>query len=593
MRSNTVVVQYYNHLIGLIGHRSFAVLFLFLLSFGIFSLSLRNGFVWDDIEVIEKNYYSFKSDHIASVLIPKGQENVIVYYRPMVLISMIADWSMWGLSPFGFHLSNIIFNSISTVVLYFLALVVLGEFNVEGKEITAFLSALLFAIYPMHVESVSWVAGRTDVLCGVFFFLAFVFHVLSYRRFWFLVLAAFSFSLSLLSKEVALAFPIVAIGFDLISRRYKRRENILKYCTYAALVFLYFYLRRMGFVKVLSVSEGDIQQSTHNIFEIGEILRVILSSYLFYIWKLVFPFEFNAFITDVPRDSYYLFSSVFVILALCITGFVSIMRKRNITGFTLFWVFATLGPSCIIAFLGIASTPLAERYLYIPSAGYCMLVGYLILESGKGIKAQRVSQIFCALLCLSYLFFTIDRQGVWKDSLSLWEDTSRKSFYYGIPHSNYGMALIDAGRIDEAIRELLIALNPEIKNNDRGRADAANDLGIAYGYKRDYRNAAKWFHKALYYYPTYAKAYYHLGLIYFIMGEDNNSPSDYQTAESYLKKALEIYPSYGRANLFLAKVYMKLGERKEAREQAKMALRSGLIEPLSTEARDILNEPEK
>ncbi|MER3447349.1 MAG: hypothetical protein C4291_11125 [Candidatus Dadabacteria bacterium] len=210
----------------------------------------------------------------------------------------------------------------------------------------------------------------------------------------------------------------------------------------------------MKFVNVLGVSDGGAQQSTHNVFEIWEILKVILSSYLFYMWKLVFPFEFNAFITDVPDDSYYLFSSISVILLLCVIGFISITKRENITGFTLFWIFATLGPSCMIAFFGIASTPLAERYLYIPSTGYCMLVGYLLLELGKKIKTQKIVWAFVLLLCLSYLFFTIDRQRAWKDSLSLWEDTSKKSFYYGIPHSNYGMALIEAGRIDEGIQEL-------------------------------------------------------------------------------------------------------------------------------------------
>ncbi|MER3447348.1 MAG: hypothetical protein C4291_11120 [Candidatus Dadabacteria bacterium] len=182
-----------------IEYRASIAVLLFLISFGAFSLSLKNGFVWDDVEVIEKNYYLFKSAYITSMVIPsaKEKEGIIAYYRPMVPISMIADWSIWGLSPFGFHLSNIIFHSITTVVFYFLVLLILGEFNVERKEIMAFLSSLLFAIYPMHVESVSWVAGRTDVLCGLFFFLAFAFHVLSYRKLWLLVLSAvFFFPLS-------------------------------------------------------------------------------------------------------------------------------------------------------------------------------------------------------------------------------------------------------------------------------------------------------------------------------------------------------------------------------------------------------------
>jgi tetratricopeptide (TPR) repeat protein len=216
-----------------------------------------------------------------------------------------------------------------------------------------------------------------------------------------------------------------------------------------------------------------------------------------------------------------------------------------------------------------------------------------MIETGKRIGAQKIGWAFAFLLCLSYLFFTIERQDVWKNNLSLWEDTSKRSPRYAIPHSNYGMALRDAGKTDEAIRELLVALNPEVKDTMRGRATTANNLGLAYIDKEDYRDAEKWFLKALNYDSTYGKTYYHIGLIYFIKGENTSSVSDYQMAEEYLKRALEIYTSYGRANLLLAKVYMRLDERERAKEQAKLAIQSGLIKPLSTEAHDILNELKK
>ncbi|MGE5443540.1 MAG: tetratricopeptide repeat protein [Ignavibacteriales bacterium] len=586
-------MQYYKRLIE---HKALVAILLFLLSFGTFSFSLKNNFVWDDVEVIEKNYYSFKSAHITSIVIPKEQEKVIAYYRPMVPISMVVDWDIWGVSPFGFHLSNIIFHSISTVIFYFLVLVVLGEFGVDGKESVAFLSSILFALHPMHVESVSWVAGRTDVLCGLFFFLAFTFHILSYRKLRLLVLSALCFFLSLISKEVALAFPIVALGFDLLNRRRANQAimySILRYTAYAGLVLIYFYLREKEFASVPGLSGEVVQQSTHNIYRVWEVLKVLLSSYLFYVNKLVFPFDFNAFIGIVPKGLYYLVSSTLVILILCVIGFISIKKKEDITAFSIFWIFTSLGPSSLIAIFNISSAPLAERYLYIPSAGYCMLIGYLIFKAGERIKNQKAVWAFIFLLSLLYLLFSIQRQGVWKDNLALWSDTSEKSPYYAIVHSNYGMALRDAGKTDEAIRELSIALNPEVKDTMRGRAATANNLGLAHIDKEDYRGAEKWFLKALYYDSTYGKTYYHLGLIYFIKGENGNSVSDYRTAEGYLKKTLEMYISYGRANLLLAKVYMRLGEREEAREQAKMALRSGLIEPLSTEARGILNGPEK
>ncbi len=404
--------------------------------------------------------------------------------------------------------------------------------------------------------------------------------------------AAFCFFLSLLSKEVAASFPIVAVGFDLLSRRYLSRNNILKYAVYTLLVLLYLYLRGRALVSIPELISQSVPQPIYKDSQIWATLKVFLNSYLFYINKLVFPFEFNAFIGTLPGDFYYLVSSILVVLVLCVIGFISIGKKEGITAFSIFWIFVSIGPSCLVAIITVASTPLAERYLYIPSAGYCMLVGYLIPEAGKRIKVQKAAWFFGFLLCLLYLFFTIERQSVWKDNLILWEDTSKKSPYHALPHSNYGMALKDAGRTDEAIRELLIALRPELKDNKRGMAMTANNLGLVYLDEEDYKKAEEWFLKALYYDPTYGRTYYHLGLIYFIKGEYGNSISDYRTAEKYLKKTLDIYRSYGRANLLLAKVYIHLGDKEKARENARKALRSGLIEPLSKEAQSILDELE-
>src|SRR3989304_3461784 len=147
----------------LIKRNAFASLFLFFVSFGVFAFSLKNDFVWDDVQVIEKSYYSFKASRIKSIVIPKikKSKNVAPYYRPVVFISIVLDRSLWGITPLGFHLSNVVVNSVSTVVFYFLVLFVLGEFGVTQRETKAFLSSLLFALHPMHVNRfLGFVAGR-------------------------------------------------------------------------------------------------------------------------------------------------------------------------------------------------------------------------------------------------------------------------------------------------------------------------------------------------------------------------------------------------------------------------------------------------
>jgi len=570
----------------LVIRRILTSVFIFGFSVCIFIPSLKNDFVWDDTEVIEKSYYSFNPHRILSVIVPKEtQAKKARYYLPTFYISVVLDRYLWGITPYGFHLSNIIFHSTATVLLYLMVLTVLSEFRTEKKEQIALFSSLLFAVHPMHVESVSWIAGRTDIICGLFLFLAFISHIISYKVYLATLLSAFSFFLSLLSKEVAIVFPLITLSFDLLTLKLKDRRNILKYSIYLSTVFIYLYLRGRAFVTIPGSSLINLSETSKESLGIWEIIRTLLNSYFIYINKLVFPFSFNAFIGEVPANTYYTASSLFVLLTISIISFILLKKGKKNLFFNILWIITTLAPSSLVAIFKIASTPIAERYLYIPSAGYCILLASAILN--PRLRNQRLSIPIMMLICLVFLPFNIKRQGVWKDNLSLWEDTSKKSFHHALPHTNYALALMKANREEEAIREFTIALAPDIKDTNRGRAITLNNLGILYIKREDYASAERTFLKALNLDPSYGRTYYHLGLIYFIKGEYGDA-SDYITAESYLKKTLSIYKNYGRAHLLLAKVYLRRGEKEKAMEQARIAIRSGLSEPLVKEAQDIL-----
>jgi hypothetical protein len=586
-------------LFKLIASRLLSALLLFLLSFALYSPSLRNDFVWDDVEVITKSNVSFDASYITGVLVPDVYENKNAsYYRPAVYTSLVADKVLWGVSPFGFHLSNLLFNSISVVLFYFMALLVLGGFEARGREACALLSSVLFALYPMHVESVSWVAGRSDVLCALFLFLAFIFHILSSRSLWPLLLAGLWFSLSLMSKEVAVAFPVVAFSYDLLGRRLTDRRNILKYLVYILILLVYFYLRSRAFVNIPELTqevagEGTViapvvSETVSAASRYLELFKILLGSYLSYLNKLILPFDFNAFITKVPRDMPHLLSSAAILSSLAVLGLISVRKKENVTAFGILWVLLTLGPSALIAVFSIASTPLAERYLYIPSAGFCLVIGNFIVEAGRRESLKKVAWGVGIVLIVLYGFASFQRQAVWKDDLSLWRDASLKSPYHPLPHSNYGLALSNNGELDGAIRELKIALSPEMKDSPRGLAITANNLALVYLDKGEYESAEMWFRKALGYDPGYGKTYYHLGLIYYINGELTGSADSYREAEGFVKEAMKRYKYYGRANLLLAKIYLKTGNTDKARKEAQAAIGIGLPENLLEEAHDIL-----
>jgi len=559
-----LAIKRYNFSMRFIKHKGFVALFLFIVSLGVFAPSLKNNFVWDDHKFVIKKSSSLEASHITYMLLmPSIRSGKSIHYRPIMFISYVVDKKFWSISPFGFHLSNIIFHSVSTVLFYFMVLLILREFKVERKEPIAFLSSLFFALHPVHVEAVSFVSARSDLLCTIFFFLAFIFYVLSYRRLWFLVLTAFCFYLSLLSKEVAVAFPIVAIGFDLISRRFASRESILRYSILGVLILAYLYLRGRGYVIIPGIFSERFQLSVQDGTQIWGVLKVLLSSYLFYIKKLVFPFNINPFIATLSIGFYYLVSSILVIILLCIIGFISIRKREGITAFCIFWILTNLGPASLVAIFRVATMSVAERFLYIPSAGFCMLLGYFVIEAGERMKYQRTGWALGSLICIFYLFFTIWGQSIWKDDLSLWEYASKRSPYDAIPHSNYAEALNAVGKTDQAIEEFLIALNQGVRGTKKEKAAIANNLGNVFMYKKkEYSKAEEWFLKAVNYDPKYMATYYHLGLVYFRKGQTGNSVSDYRMAENYLNKALH----YKDARVLLSMVYSVLGEREKAKK---------------------------
>ncbi len=568
--------------------KALSTFLLALISFGVFAVSLKNGFVWDDIPAIKKSYYSFKSENIKSHFIPQERESKRQsgYYRPVIFFSFFLDYKLWGLFPLGFHLSNVVFHTTSVVLFYLLLLLILKGFGTERRERIAFFSSLLFALHPMHVESVSWIAGRTDVLCTLFLFLAFIFHLLSHTKKPFLTLAVLFFYLSLISKEVALIFPLVALAYDFLSLKTRKKPLLLNYALYGALVGLYVLLKSRVHSTILPElsSQAELVEGT----SLFEYMNVIFASYFLYLKKLVFPTDFNAFMSEIPTGLLYIVSSITVLTTVSILFPVLIKARERTAAFALLWILITISPSLLVTVFTIAATPFAERYLYLPSAGFSLLLAYLLIKLGEKLQSKWVGYTLLIALSLFYLTMTVKRDAVWRNDLSLWRDTVEKAPREAFPHTNYGMALKDAGRIDEAIEEFLKALSPRVRDNQTGRAITAGNLGLAYMNKDDYVRAKMWFHRSLGYNRQNKIANYHLGLLYFIIGEEKEKIEFYETSEKYLKESLAVEPNYARAHLLLGKVYIKLGKGEAAKEYAKRALRLGLIEPLAEEARRIL-----
>ncbi|HKQ31772.1 MAG TPA: tetratricopeptide repeat protein, partial [Thermodesulfobacteriota bacterium] len=342
---------------------------------------------------------------------------------------------------------------------------------------------------------------------------------------------------------------------------------------------------------------------------IGEIVILFLGTYLFYVEKLLFPYSLNHFIGTISGGTpFYIIVSVLLIAALAAVFVISIRKREKITAFSLLWIFAALGPAVMVAIYPLAITRYAERFVYIPSMGFCMLIGYLVVRGGKLTGKKWAAAAAGGLLFASYLLVTVKGQEVWSDNITFWETAVRKSPDQIIPKINYGEALRQAGRVDEAIVQHRAALDPRIETTERGKAMAASSLASDYIQKGDYPNAEKYLKAALeynpategqYYYhmglinlkkndteaaagylrkavevgPKSAKSYYVLGMIYALQAENRKSADDYRLAEEALTNSIKYDGGQVSARILLARVYLALGDRARAREQAEAAIK--------------------
>ena len=565
---------------------------IFVVSFLVYSPSLKNSFVWDDQILIERSYKKLENVNFYRSFFPKAKKvNKTSYYRPIIRSSLTADYLVWNKNSFGYHLTNNLFFSLTALAFYFLALLILGQFRKRiSPVLPAVVASLVFTFHPMHVESVAWISGRTDLICSFFLVMALIAHT-QFSKNIFIILAPIFFILSLMSKEVAVTFPFIVVFYDILARRYERRSVIL-ITIYFLILALYIFMRTRSFVNItaIDINLGSSASSLHskhsNLFIYLESIKILICSLGIYIEKLLAPLSFNVYIPEVSTKPINLISSIILTIATAVIFIISLMKKHHILSFSVFVTLITLAPSLLLSIMPIAATPVAERYLFIPSIGYSLLAGLVFIELNKRI-VLRFSLILLILLLTIFLYLNVSRQPVWKDRLSLWYETSKNSAY-AFPHSNYALALADSGNYEKAIDAYAVALSPKIIDSDHGRAITTNNLALLYIKQGRYQEAEIVLHEALKLNPNYSRTFYNLGLINYIKGEVTNSKRAYESALTYVNKASKFYKRNPKLKLLKGKILINLGKSESAIKEIKSAIKIGLEGELLKEANAIM-----
>ena len=382
-------------------------------------------------------------------------------WHPLTWISHMLDWQLFGLNAGGHHFTNVLLHTIAVILLF----LVLQEMT--GKLWRSAFVAAVFAIHPLRVESVAWIAERKDVLSGVFFMLTLGAYVRYVRkpasmRY---VIVALVFSLGLMAKPMLVTLPLVLLLLDYwplerfayISATVSKPETAIARSRRQKSIVTRLVLEKVPLL-VLSAGSSIItlfaqRRATISVESLPLLWRInnALVSYVAYIWQMICPIrlalayphpEYRLSFWEVAAATAFLAGATAVVL-----GF----RKRHrylVTGW--FWYLGMLLP--VIGIMQAGPQARADRYTYLPQIGLYLIATWTIADLSmtwryrRQILAATAAVIIAALGWLAWI-----QNSYWRDSEILWTHTLTVTAHNDIAHANLAEVLLREDRVDEAV----------------------------------------------------------------------------------------------------------------------------------------------
>jgi len=509
--------------------------------------ALNNEFVnWDD------NSYVYENAHVRSLdldLLKWSFGLRVLNWHPLTLISHAVDYALWGLNPKGHHLTSIIIHAANTFLLFLLTLKLLsyrGK-NEQGQDqqhdeavmniTAASVTALLFGIHPIHVESVAWVSERKDVLSAFFVLLSIFFYeryisrktVLTFRNY---SLSLAFFLLAVMSKPMAVTVPLVLIILDV----YPFRRIDLGKPGLSKRVFLekipYLIISLLSaLLTLIAQHSGNAIQSFRDYPLFARVL-VSMKGLIFYLWKMVFPLNLSPYY-PLPRELpsftfHYLFygAMVIVITVLCVLAW---GRGRRI--FMAVWIYYIVTLLPVLGLIQVGDQAAADRYTYLPSIGPFILagLGVSLVPAGKVRSVCKRAYSAVLIVCVVFLSLlgakTLDQIKVWKNSITLWDHVSHHYPDLWLAYFNRAHAYTTLGNFRASLNDLDLA----IKHNPR-YANSFYIRGIDYMGLGQYSKAIKNLDRAIEYDPNFSRAYYMRGSANLKLGNTEEAKRDFEKA---------------------------------------------------------------
>lgn len=580
------------------------------ITFLVYLPALRNDFINLDDKVLVYENPHIKSIDLRFLRWAITDVSTGLWY-PMLWLSFALDYTMWGLNPAGYHLTNIIFHAVNTFLVFILVVRLLGaggysKENLQKSVIAGIVTALLFGVHPMRVESVAWIAERKDVLYA-FFYLLSLFVYLRYtsvksKKYYLLCLIFFV--LSLMSKPMAVSLPVVLLILDFYPLK-RLGSGKLSGVLIEKLPFFLLSLLLSAATVWIHPLKGGMQAEDLEIYSPQARIFAAVRLYLFYLMKIILPFNPAPIYPPLLRSGLFSFEGLGAFIG--VTGLILfsiwLFKRNKMLSSVWFYYLATLFP--VMGQVGAQS--MASRYTYLPSLGPSLLIGIgaaTLLE--RYLRKQHRFILITALLLLISMFVieTARQIGIWKDPITLWSHEIKRfpasASRHEVLYYNRGAAYYKLGDYRHAIEDLNKAarFKPQgpgvytIRGNVYGElgnygqaiedyskaieikpgdAKVYHNRGFNYSRLGDYRSAIEDFNKTIELDPQSAVAYNSRGIVYSRLG-------DYRSAIKDFNKAIEINPQYAKAYYNLGFAYSRLRDMKQADLNYKKAASLGLRE---------------
>jgi tetratricopeptide (TPR) repeat protein len=516
-----------------------------------YAIAPRGDLVWDDQVMVQQQMPAIRT--YADVLLPPAgiPQWSYAYFRPMTILSYVIDMQLFGLgNAAGAHAANVVYHALTTLFLLLLLRRLLR--HLPNGELGAIAAATLFAVHPIHTESVSWITGRSDLLATLF-----VLPALHLALRWrdrgsigTLLISAVLLLAGMLAKEVTLAglliLPVLwlnrprAATGNSVRRGWLRPAAVTAAWLGATLVYLW--LRRGSGTPGGTWTEAG-----------ADWLALPLRAAGWYLTKLVVPWPQSVFVVWEMVPGVAVAS---LVVAVAATGSLLLARRWATTGDgTLFagawWFGVSLAPSLAVTLAGVSETPLAERYLYLPSAGAALLAGEVLCHLSV-TRAARVGWAVTAVLSAGWLVATLQRGEEWLSDLRLWTATVAHAPGYALPWIELGKAQFNAGDDGTAMRSFERAL--ALSRTPKLEAIARYNIGTLQAVRGDYAVAEEAFRASLRASATYDRAHFGLGRAIYeqVIGPQQSLPPEARMrrldeAIAALDEAARLTPSFADA----------------------------------------------